>query len=206
MIGLGSGRTVAIAVELLAKRVKEEKLKIECVPTSYQIEILAAQKGLVVTTLEGPLDLAIDGADQVEERTLNMIKGGGAALLREKIVDSCAKKLVIVVDEVKLTPRLGRGRPLPVEILKFGYNGTLLRLGEMHGKAVLREGGGKLGPVVTDNGNFIVDVDFGEIAEPRKLDKELKEIPGVLETGLFLGMADAVYVGRQDGSVTVLQP
>jgi len=205
LVGLGSGRTMALAVEALARRVMGEGLRVRVVPTSYQIEMLAVERGLPLAGLDAPPDIAIDGADQVEEGTLDMIKGGGGALMREKVVDSFAKELVVVVDEEKLTPRLGRGQAVPVEILNFGYRATLRRIAGLGGRPVLRQGSGKLGPVVTDNGNFIADVDFGGICDARGLDDRLKRLPGVLETGLFLGLASAVYVGAKDGSVRLLK-
>lgn len=206
IIGLGSGGTVALAVEALGRRVSSEKIKVTAVPTSFQIEILAMRNGLRLSSInEHPeLELAIDGADQVQTGSLNLIKGGGAALTREKIVDSSAKKLIIIVDETKLTDQLGRNQSLPIEIMNFGYEATLARIRLLDGKPAIRVGQGKVGPVITDNGNFIVDVDFGEIRQPKPLNDKLKTIPGVVETGLFLDMASQVYVGRKNGSINVL--
>ena len=134
-----------------------------------------------------------------------MVKGGGAALLREKIVDSTAKKLVIIVDEKKLAKTLGGPQPIPVEIVPFGYSSTVARIGKISEKTVLREATGKVGPVITDNGNLITDVYFRSLRRPEIIHEKLRHIPGVIETGLFLGMADTAYVGRKDGRVDILR-
>ena len=209
VLGLGSGSTVAHAVERLSERVRAEGLEVLCVPTSYQIAFLAIEHGLMLTSLdEHPEpDLAIDGADRVDKR-LDLIKGGGAALTREKIVDSAAKRLAIVVDESKLVDRLGEdGFPVPLEVIPMAVKPVLRRLEALGAReARVRESGpGKVGPVVTDNGNLIIDAYFGPIEEPGRLDVALKTIPGVVETGLFVGMADLVYVGTSTGEVRVLK-
>jgi ribose 5-phosphate isomerase A len=196
VIGLGSGTTVAYAIQELGK---QNYLQILAVPSSYQAFLLAAQNRIPITTLdEHPkLDLTIDGADQVERKTLNMIKGMGGALTREKIVAAASKKLIIMVDETKLTERLGFNQPIPVEVLPFALAPVRAKLQGFGGKPRLRGGNGKVGPVVTDNGNFILDVDFGTIKDAEKLNVQIKTIVGVVETGLFLGMASIVYVGTQ---------
>ena len=206
-IGLGSGNTIMRALELAAERIKKENLKIVFIPTSYQTEIAAKKLGLKTATLEEDTepDLALDGADQIQWRTLDLVKGGGAALLREKIVDSTAKKLVIVVDEKKLSKTLGGPQPIPVEIVPFGYASTLEKIRKISEKIVLREGAGKVGPVITDNGNLIADVYFRSLRRPEIVHEKLKKIPGVVETGLFLGMCDVAYVGRKDGHVDILR-
>jgi ribose 5-phosphate isomerase A len=142
--------------------------------------------------------MTIDGADQVERKTLNMIKGMGGALAREKIVASASKRLIIIVDETKLTEKLGSNQPIPVEVLPFALAPVSSMLRALNGKPTLREANGKVGPVVTDNGNFILDVDFKAIGDPEKLNRQIKVIPGVVETGLFLNMATMVYVGKRD--------
>jgi ribose 5-phosphate isomerase A len=144
------------------------------------------------------LDLAIDGADQVELKSLNLIKGGGAALTREKIVDSNSKELIIVIDENKLTERLGHNQPVPIEVIPFGYKAVLKKLKDLKGKPKLRESTGKVGPVITDNGNFIIDVVYDSIIDLEEMEKQLKIIPGVIETGLFIGITNRVYVGRKN--------
>lgn len=200
VVGLGTGSTAAYAIEEMGEKIKREGLRILGVPTSHQAMMLAVRCGVPVTTLnEHPdIDLAIDGADQLD-RELNLIKGGGGALTREKIVASAAKQLVIVADETKLVEKLGTNQPVPVEVLPFAVQAVMVRMEELGGKPVLREGKRKAGPVVTDNGNFIVDVDFGPISALKELDAQLRLIPGVIETGLFVGMADIVYLGKPDG-------
>ena len=206
-IGLGSGNTILRAIELAAERIKKENLKITFIPTSYQTEIAAKKLGLKTATLEEETepDLALDGADQIQWRTLDMVKGGGAALLREKIVDSTSRKLVIIVDEKKLAKTLGGPQPIPVEIVPFGYASTVGKIRKISEKTVLREAGGKVGPVITDNGNLIADVFFRSLRRPEIIQEKLKNIPGVIETGLFLRMCDIAYVGRKDGHVDILR-
>jgi ribose 5-phosphate isomerase A len=206
-IGLGSGSTILRAIELAQQRIKKENLRIRFIPTSLQMEIAANRLGLNTTTLEQGTqpDLALDGADQIQWRTLDMVKGGGAALLREKIVDSTSKKLVIVADEKKVTKTLGGEQPIPVEIAQFGYLSTLEKIRRISARAVLREGTGKVGPIITDNANMIIDAFFGSLRRPEIVHEKLKKIPGVIETGLFLGMCDTAYVGRKDGKVDILR-
>ena len=206
-VGLGSGNTILRALELAAERIQKENLKITFVPTSYQMEIAAQRLGLKTTNLKGAneLDLAIDGADQIQWRTLDLVKGGGAALLREKIVDSTTRKLVIVVDEKKLAKTLGGSQPIPVEITPFGYSSILEKIRKISEKATLRETSGKVGPLITDNGNLVVDVYFRSLRRPEIVHEKLKNIPGVVETGLFLGMCNIAYVGRKDGHVDILR-
>ncbi len=202
VVGLGSGTTVAYAIQEIGERIRREGLRVFGVPTSHQALLLAVSCGIPLTTLdEWPkLDLTIDGADQVD-KGLNLIKGMGGALMREKIVASAAKQFVVVADETKLVEKLGANHPVPVEVLPFALSTVVARVEELGGKAVLREGKRKVGPVVTDNGNFILDAEFGSVDALDKLDVAVKLIPGVLETGLFVGMADVVYLGKQDGVV-----
>ncbi len=206
-VGLGSGNTILRALELAAERIKKENLRISFIPTSYQMEIAAKKLGLRTASLdeETEPELALDGADQVQWRTLDLVKGGGAALLREKIVDSTARRLVIVVDEKKLAKTLGGPQPIPVEITPFAYASTLEKIRRISDKTNLRETTGKVGPVITDNGNLIADVYFRSLRRPEIVHEKLKKIPGVIETGLFLGMADTAYVGRKDGHVDILR-
>lgn len=205
-IGLGSGSTVAYAIQEIGKRIQQRKLRILGVPTSHQAMMLAVHCGIPITTLnEHPqLDLTIDGADQIDGQ-LNLIKGMGGALTREKIVASATKQFVIVADETKLTEKLGANCAVPVEVLPFALPTVVSKMLAMGGKPVLREAKGKVGPVVTDNGNFIVDVAFGPINTPKELDSQLKSIPGIIETGLFVQMADIVYVGTHVGTVQKLE-
>ena len=207
VIGLGSGSTTIYAVAEIARLAKMAEYELSVVPTSYQMENLAAAHGLRIRTMNEVhyVDYAIDGADQVEVRSFNVVKGGGGALLREKIVDSAARKLVIVVDERKLTQHLGEKQPIPLEVLPFAYKSVQVGITNLGGRARLRESREKVGPVITDNGNFILDADFDRIEHPAQLDRKLKMLPGVLETGLFLNLVDCVYVGRKDGRVEVLE-
>ena len=197
VVGLGSGSTAAYAIEALGEKLKREKLSLLAVPTSYQAFLLAVNCGIAVTTLdEHPvIDVTIDGADQIDAK-LNLIKGMGAALTREKIVASASKMNIIIADESKKVRVLGeKGHPVPVEVLPFAITTVKRRIEAVGGKAVLREGKGKLGPVITDNGNAVIDASFGPIGNAAELEKKLKMIPGVVETGLFIGLADIVYVG-----------
>jgi ribose 5-phosphate isomerase A len=198
-VGLGSGSTAAYAIEKIGKRMKQEKLQIQGVPTSYQAFMLAVQHGIPITTLEERpiLDLAIDGADQIDPE-LSLIKGMGGALAREKIVASASKKLIIVADENKKVKVLGENNhPVPVETLPFAASLVMRRIAEMNGRPVLREGKRKVGPVITDNGNVIIDADFGLVNKPAELEHRLKSVPGIVETGLFIQMTDIAYIGKR---------
>lgn len=199
VVGLGSGSTAEIAVQLLAER----RLRIVGVPTSERTARLARECGIALTTLEEhpQLDLAIDGADQVARDTLDMVKGLGGALLREKIVASAARRMIVMVDDSKLVDRLGGHTPLPVEIVAYGWRSTLARL-ERAGLSPAVRGGDR--PFVTDGGNYIADCALGAIDEARTLDARLHMTVGVVETGLFLGMASCVIVAGP-GRVEVLE-
>lgn len=206
-IGLGSGRTMSYVIQELGKLVIENKLDLKVVPSSYQAEILATQNGLKVIkwTGENKVDVAIDGADQVEVKDLNMIKGGGAALTREKILDSNAKELIIVIDEKKLTDSLGLNQSVPIEIIPFGYGSVFKGVKKLGGRPILRESVRKVGPVVTDNGNFIADIHFNSIEHPKRLERDLKLLSGVIESGLFIEMANKIYVGKKDNKIEVIE-
>jgi len=197
VVGLGSGSTAAYAIEALGERVKREKLRLLAVPTSYQAFLLAVKCGIAVTTLdEHPvIDVTIDGADQIDPK-LNLIKGMGAALAREKIVASVSKQNIIIADEGKKVAVLGENdQPVPVEVLPFAIAAVKSKIEALGGKALLREGKGKLGPVITDNGNAVIDAVFGPISNPAQLETKLKMIPGVVETGLFIGLTNTAYIG-----------
>ena len=197
IVGLGSGSTAAYAIEALSERIKRERLSILGVPTSYQAFLLAAKHGISMTTLEEHpvLDVTIDGADQIDPK-LNLIKGMGAALVREKIVASASKQNIIIADESKKVKALGEnGQPVPVEVLPFAISVVKRRIEAVGGNPVLREGKGKVGPVITDNGNVIIDAVFGVISNAKELELKLKMIPGVVETGLFVGLANTAYIG-----------
>jgi ribose 5-phosphate isomerase A len=206
IVGLGSGSTVALAVKLLAERNSRNRMRIRVVPTSHQIEIEALRNGLAVTTLNeiGEADITIDGADQIEKQTLNLIKGGGGALAREKILAHNSRVFMIIADETKLSERLGESRTIPIEVLPYAQRSVTHAISRLGGKTRLREGVGKVGPVVTDNGNFIVDASFGALKDPYELDRKLHAVPGVVETGLFLNLADVAFVGTRSGAVVRL--
>lgn len=197
IVGLGTGSTVAWTIKRLGERVREEGLDFWGVPTSFQAENLAIASGIKLTTLnQRPiLDLAIDGADQVDGR-LYAIKGGGAAHTREKVVACSARRFVIVADESKFVERLTW--PVPVEVLPFALRLVELRLLELGGEPVLRQGLRKDGPVITDNCNFVMDVDFGTIEDPKGLAARMCGIPGVVEHGIFDNL-DELYLARKDG-------
>ena len=197
IVGLGSGSTAAIAIEALGQRKQKENLSILGIPTSYQAFLLAVKHGIAVTTLEehGVIDVTIDGADQIDPN-LNLIKGMGAALAREKIVASASKMNIIIADESKRVKVLGENdHPVPVEVLPFAISNVKRRIELVGGNPVLREGKGKVGPVITDNGNVIIDASFGLIDDAAELEKKLKMISGVVETGLFIGLANIAYIG-----------
>jgi ribose 5-phosphate isomerase A len=198
--GLGSGSTAAFAIEALGARVKQEKLRIMGVPTSYQAFLLAVECGIPITTLdEHPeIDVTIDGADQITPE-LYLIKGMGAALVREKIVATASKQNIIIADDKKKVKRLGENcQMVPIEVLPFAISLVKRKIVAAGGQPMLREGKGKLGPVITDNGNAILDSYFGEIENPAELAVKLKMIAGVVETGLFVGLTDIAYVGTTD--------
>jgi len=206
VLGLGSGTTAAYAIEEIAKLIHGGKLSVLGVPSSHQAYILALESRIPITTLdEHPqLDLTIDGVDQVD-KGLNLIKGLGGALTREKIISSVSKLNIRIADETKLTEQLGVNHFVPVEIIPFAYSVAKSRLVQIGGEPRLREGNGKIGPAITDNGNFILDVNFGPIENPRELDSKIRMIPGVIETGIFVDMADIVYVGTRDGKVKTMK-
>ncbi len=198
VIGLGSGSTAAYAIKEIGNRIEREEIHILTVPTSYQAFTLAVKHGIPITTLEehSTLNLTIDGADQIDGE-LNLIKGMGGALAREKIVASASRRLLIVADGRKQVEFLGKNNhPVPIEVLPFAAPIVTRRLKKMGGKPVLRESNKKVGPVITDNGNVIMDVNFGLIHKPAELELELTGLPGVVEAGLFIEMADIVYIGK----------
>ena len=193
VIGLGTGSTVFFAMERLGERIAEDGLSITGVPTSYQAAIRAHQYGIPLSSLdEHPeLDIAIDGADQADP-DLRLIKGRGAALLREKCVCDAAREVLIVVDPTKMVETLNA--PVPVEVLPFASAPVSRRLAALGASPVLREGVKKDGPVVTDNGNFILDCDFGAIMDPESLEAAIAAIPGALECGLFTAYREKITV------------
>jgi len=192
VIGLGTGRTAEVFIKLLAER----KLKVVCVPTSKRTERVARRGGLVVKELNEVkrVDLAVDGADQVDKK-MNLIKGYGGALFREKIVDYAAKRFVVIVDESKLRDELGGW--VPLEVSSFAVEQVRRELGWLGADSRLRMKGKKR--FITDNGNEIVDAYFGRINSPEKLHETLKDIPGVIETGIFAGRVWKVIIGSEKG-------
>ena len=200
VVGLGSGSTAAFAIIALGERVKNEHLKILGIPSSYQAFMLAVESGVAITTLdEHPqIDVNIDGADQVTSE-LNLIKGMGAALAREKIVAASSKLNVIIADDNKKVKVLGENnQPVPIEVLPFAIPLVKRKIVEVGGNPIVRESKGKLGPVITDNGNAIIDASFGLIKNPGELEVKLKMIPGVVETGLFVNLTDIAYLATSN--------
>lgn len=199
IVGLGSGSTAAYAIEEIAKKMKKENLRILGIPTSYQAFTLAVKNGIPITTLEEhpTIDLTIDGTDQIDP-DLNLIKGMGGALTREKIVAQASKKSIIVADESKKVRTLGQNeQPIPIEVVPFAIPLVLRRISEIGGKPVLREGRGKVGPILTDNCNAIIDARFGPLDQPIEMERTLKRLTGVVETGLFVEMTDLAYIGKK---------
>lgn len=206
IVGLGTGSTTAFAIQFLGDRLKSgELMDIRGIPTSFQASVLAKQFGIPLTTLDevDRIDIAIDGADEVDPQK-NLIKGGGAAHTREKIVDSLAEEFIVVVDSSKLVDRLGSTFPLPVEVLPMAITPVMNALEKLGGRPELRMGVKKDGPVISDQGNMIIDVTFAGIDNPVELEKSLNNIPGVLENGLFVGVTDIVLIGEiKDGQPNV---
>jgi ribose 5-phosphate isomerase A len=202
VIGLGTGSTVAWTIRKLGQRVKEDGLAILGVASSYQAEALAIESGICLTTLsQRPvLDLAIDGADQVDYR-LSVIKGGGAAHTREKVVSSSAQRFVIVADSSKYVEKLYR--PVPLEVMPFALHLVDRCIRQLKGNPLLRQGRDKDGPVITDNGNFILDADFGVLEDPATLASQLDAIPGLVEHGIF-GNVDELHLARA-GTVEIIR-
>ena len=205
-LGLGTGSTAAWMVRCLAERVNKEGLKVKGVPTSIQTADLAKKLGIEVITLDsaGQLDLTIDGTDEFDGN-LNLIKGAGGALLREKIVASASDKMIVIADDAKGVERLGRF-PLPVEVLNFGFKSSqlliqaLLEFQDVDSSIMKTRMVGDL-PFVTDEGNHILDLYLGRVGDATALSLALNQVPGVVENGLFVKLCDVVIVGLADGTV-----
>lgn len=200
VVGLGTGSTAAHAVRRLGERVAAG-LRIRGVPTSEATARLAFEVGITLVDFDAiwGIDLTIDGADEVDPG-LQLIKGGGGALLREKIVAAASRDVIIIIDPAKLSPRLGERIPLPVEVTPFAWQQTARHLAAVGGQPKQRLGGGNK-PVVTDNGNFILDCRFpGGIEDPARTEAEIDRIPGVVESGLFVNLTRCVVVGYPDGA------
>jgi ribose 5-phosphate isomerase A len=193
VVGLGTGSTVYFTIERLSERVKGG-LKIMGIPTSYQTATRAREAKIPLTTLDDNpvIDIAVDGADEVDPK-LRLIKGRGAAHLREKCVAAAAKHFVVVVDEQKVVKKLGAAA-VPVEVLPFAITPVLVQLRGLGGIPIIREAVRKDGPVITDNGNFVVDCRFKDIKNPEKLEAVLASIPGIIESGLFCGFTKKTTV------------
>ena len=199
-LGLGSGSTSECFIRALGAAIAAGRLHdLRCIPTSVQSQRLAEQLGipLVSLTVNRQIDLVVDGADEVDPQ-LNLIKGLGGALLREKITEQNARRFIVIVDNTKLVPRLGSRGPVPVEILSFAGEAQVDFIRQLGGRPTQRMAcDGK--PYITDNGNLIYDCYFGPIADPARLDATLMARAGVIGTGLFIGMVERVIVGHDDG-------
>ena len=200
VVGLGTGSTAAFLVDELGRRVAEEGLQFVGIPTSERTAEQARSLKISLTTLaeHSEIDLTIDGADEVERGTLYLVKGHGGALLREKIVAAASKRMAVIVDESKVVKRLGSLFEVPVEVVPFGWQATERKLQALGANPTLRPGtDGK--PYITDGGHYILDCAFGPIANPKKVALELDEVVGVVEHGLFLGLAQQVFVAGPGG-------
>jgi len=207
IVGIGSGSTVVYAVERLGEINKEKNLNLKCIPSSFQAYQLIIQNGLELVSLEQypNIDVDFDGADEID-KNLNLIKGGGGCLVQEKILASNSEKFIIIVDFRKRSESLGTNwkRGIPIEVIPMSYFPIMEKLKKLGGNPVLRMAQSKSGPLITDNGNFIIDVDFGEVNNPSELNIKLLNIPGVVDTGLFIDVTTKVYIGLEDGNVLTL--
>ncbi|XP_013185686.2 ribose-5-phosphate isomerase [Amyelois transitella] len=206
VFGVGSGSTVVYAVQRLAERVETENLKVTCVPTSFQAKQLILKHNFTLGELDtNPIiDITIDGADEVDSK-MTLIKGGGGCLLQEKIVASCSKKLIVIADYTKDSLKLGDRykKGIPIEVIPMAYIPIKAKIVSMFGgEAKLRNAVAKAGPVVTDNGNFILDWLFtNQDLDWQKVNSAIKMIPGVVEIGLFVNMCEKAYFGQPEGNV-----
>lgn len=198
VVGLGSGSTANIAIKLIGERIKEEGMEVIGIPTSVASDLLGRAVGIKMGELDDhrQVDMTIDGADEVDGE-LNLVKGLGGALVREKMVASSTRVELIVVDDSKLVDHLCQRCPLPVEIVTFSSKSTMRRLAALGCEPVIRTADEK--PFVTDNGNIIADCRFDRIDDPRSMEMMINLIPGVVENGLFIGLASKVIVGSEEG-------
>jgi len=204
VVGLGTGSTADFFVAELGRRIAEEGLRITGVPTSDQTEVQARRANIPLTTLadRAELDLDVDGADEIQIGTLYLIKGHGGALLREKMIAQCAKRMIVISDDSKLVERLGSRFSVPVEVVQFGWQATERKLAALGSKPVLRLGkDGK--PFVTDNGNYVLDCNFGAMDDPKEIAHRLDHVTGAVEHGLFLGIATQAIVCGPKGLQTL---
>ncbi len=199
-LGLGTGSTVQYVLEEVARRIDEDDLGVIGVPTSERTEKEAERLGIPLATLDvvNHLDLTLDGADEVDGH-LDLIKGGGGALLREKVVASASQRVVIVADESKVVDRVGTGFPVPIEIVPFATRVLWPRVQMQGAQVLLREGKTDGEPYETDNGNWIFDAKFARMANPAQTERAIKQMPGVCEVGIFTGIADKAYVAGEAG-------
>ncbi len=208
IVGLGSGSTMAYVINLIGKSLKEGKLnRIFGVPTSFQSEILGRENGIQIIDFNATdrIDLAIDGADEIDPEKI-LIKGGGGAHTREKYIDYFAERFLVVADDSKLVRKLGQGFAVPVEVLPQAYRSVQKKLEEMNTIVELRMAVKKAGPVITDQGNFILDAKFQYIEQPKEIEKEINNIPGVLENGIFTASVEQVLIGNySDGNMQVIR-
>jgi len=202
IVGLGTGSTVEYTLRKLGQLVREG-LEIQGIPTSVHTQRIAKEENIPLTTLEEhpDIDVTIDGADEVDSN-LNLIKGGGGALTREKIIAFNSKKVIIIVDDSKIVKCLGIDFPLPVEVTKFGWTSTKKTLESFGCNVELRKVMGDE-PFITDNGNYILDCEFERIEDPVQMEIDINLIPGVVENGLFIGLVDKVIVGGKQGVLTL---
>ena len=199
VLGLGTGSTTHYFIEKVGMRIKEEGINVKGVPTSFQSLLIAKKWNIPITTLEeNDIDLSVDGADEVDGQ-FNLIKGGGAAHTKEKIVDYAAREFIVIVDESKCVESLGKF-PVPVEVLPDASRVVIQTLEDMGARCEIRMAQRKDGPVITDNGNFVIDAKFDKIESPSHLEIDLNSIPGVVENGIFSQMVDKVIVGSADGA------
>jgi ribose 5-phosphate isomerase A len=202
VVGLGTGSTADYALRRLGERIKTERLRISGIPTSLRTELAARELGIPLIDFNGVthVDLTIDGADEIDQ-SFNMIKGGGGALLREKIVARASGLEIIVIDAGKLVDRLGRGYPVPVEVVPFGWSQTARVLHDLGCEVKLR--GSSTQPYQTDNGNYLLDCRFSAIDDPAGLERKIVALPGVIDCGLFIGLAHRLIIGHPDGGCDV---
>lgn len=204
ILGIGSGSTVVYAIKKIAALNQEQNLKLKCIPTSFQSYQLIVESELKLVSLDQypEIDLDIDGADEIDSN-LNLIKGGGGCLVQEKIIASNSKKFIIIADFRKNSEYLGQKwkKGVPIEVIPMAYVPIMRKIKQLGGKPELRMAKSKAGPLITDNGNFIIDADFGIMKKPEELDQKLKFIPGIVDTGFFINMASKAYIGQKDGQV-----
>lgn len=200
-VGLGTGSTAFFAIQKIGQRIKEEGLKLRCIATSDESEKLARALNIPIYDFNEikELDITIDGADEVD-KNYNLIKGGGGALLREKIIAYITKHYIIITDESKVVETLGRFH-LPVEVVQFGWLRTFDHLQKLGCTPTLRQKSGQA--FITDNGNFILDCDFKKIENPESLQTSVHAVPGVVEVGLFVNRTNTLIVGYKDGEVQI---